>query len=138
MSRSNSIPRPTGELNLFSAGNIAGLVVAMSDSNPSLLPGAFSAATINLSSITASGAGNVDPVQGLGFSIPGVTPTSGQALLRAYHNQTITHAGDTDPIHIYAGVDIASALINVPKQAQNRCRARYHQPLFHRAERCRY
>jgi filamentous hemagglutinin family protein len=111
-------PSATGELALFSAGNISSLVIAMSDSPVSLLPGAFSAAVIQLTSVTGSGAGDVTPLQGLGFGIPGVTATTSEALLRLYHDQAITHAGDANPIRIYAGVDIANALINVPKEAE--------------------
>ncbi len=111
-------PSAIGELNLFSAGNIKSLVIAMSDSDPSLLPGAFSAANIGLSGITSAGAGDVTPIQGLGFGIPGVSPTTSDALLRLYHNQSITHAADANPVRIYAGIDIANSLINVPKQAE--------------------
>lgn len=111
-------PSATGELDLFSAGSITSLVIAMSDSEPSLLPGAFSAAVFGLASITGSGAGNVTTLQGLGFGIPGVTPTTSEALLRIYHDSSILHAGDTNPIRIYAGVDINTALINVPKEAE--------------------
>jgi filamentous hemagglutinin family protein len=111
-------PSATGELNVFSAGDISSLVIAMSDSNPSLLPGAFSAASIELSSITSGGAGVVTPFQGLGFGIPGVDPSTPQALLYLYHDQAILHAGDTNPVHVYAGVDITNSLINVPKAAE--------------------
>ncbi|WP_353229008.1 filamentous haemagglutinin family protein [Novosphingobium sp.] len=111
-------PSAMGELALFSAGNISSLVIAMSDSDPSLLPGAFSAGVYSLSSITGSGSGNVTTLQGLGFGIPGVTPTTSAALLRIYHNQSITHANDSNPIRIFAGADISNALINVPKQAE--------------------
>jgi filamentous hemagglutinin family protein len=111
-------PSATGELNVFSAGDISSLVIAMSDTNPSLLPGAFSAANIQLSSITSGGAGVVTPLQGLGFGIPGVDPSTPESLLYLYHDQAILHAGDTDPIHIYAGVDITNSLINVPKEAE--------------------
>jgi|GEM_PF-963284 len=111
-------PSATGELNVFSAGDISSLVIAMSDSNPSLLPGAFSAASIELSSITSGDAGVVTPLQGLGFGIPGVDPSTPETLLYLYHDQAILHADDSDPIHIYAGVDITNSLINVPKEAE--------------------
>lgn len=111
-------PSASGELNLFSAGSIRSLVIAMSDSDPSLLPGAFSAANIGLSAITSAGAGDVTPIQGLGFGMPGVTPTTTDALLRLYHYQGITHALDSNPVHIFAGVDIVNSLINVPKESE--------------------
>ncbi len=111
-------PSAIGELALFSAGNISSLVIAMSDSQPSLLPGAFTASVISLTSTTGSGSGDVTTLQGLGFGIPGVTPTTSPGLLRIYHDQAITHADDANPIRIYAGVDIANALINVPKEAE--------------------
>ena len=111
-------PSASGSLNLFSAGSIDSLVIAMSDSNPSLLPGAFSASQITLSSLTSTGAGNVTAIQGLGFGIPGVDPSTPQSLLYLYHDQAILHAGDTNPVRVYAGVDISTSLINVPKAAQ--------------------
>ena len=122
-------PSAQGNLNLFSAGNLSSLVIAMSDSDPSLLPGALSAANITLSSVTASGAGDVVANQGLGFGIPGVTPTTPDYLLRLYHynnpnnpahdpNQIALHAGDTNPIRIFAGGDISNAVVNVPKASE--------------------
>ena len=111
-------PSATGNLELFSAGDISSLVIAMSDTDPSLLPGAFSAAQINLGSINNTGAGNVNAQVGLGFGIPGVQPTTSDYLLRLYHNQNSTHAGDTTPVRVYAGNDISNSLINVPKAAQ--------------------
>lgn len=111
-------PSSVGNLDLFSAGNISSLVIAMSDSDPSLLPGAFSAAQITLDSINASGAGNVSALVGLGFGIPGVEATTTDRLLRLYHNEAITHTGDTIAAQIFAGNDISNSLINLPKQAR--------------------
>jgi len=111
-------PSKTGNLQLFSAGDLVSLVIAMSDSNPSLLPGAFSAASVSLASINATGGGNVTAAVGLGFGIPGVEPTTSEYLLRLYHNENTTHAGDTDPVRIFAGGDITQSLINLPKAAQ--------------------
>lgn len=111
-------PSATGNLELFSAGDIASLVIAMSDTDRSLLPGSFSAASINLASINATGGGNVTASVGLGFGIPGVEQTTSEYLLRLYHNENLTHAGDTDPIRIFAGRDITQSLINLPKAAQ--------------------
>ncbi|WP_226015741.1 filamentous haemagglutinin family protein [Novosphingobium sp. FKTRR1] len=111
-------PSTSGNLDLFSAGDISSLVIAMSDSDPSLLPGAFSAAQINLDSINASGAGNVTALVGLGFGMPGVEATTSDRLLRLYHSEAITHAGDTIAAQIFAGNDIRNSLINLPKQAR--------------------
>lgn len=111
-------PSSIGELRLFSAGDIRSLVVAMSDSDASLLPGAFSAAQFSLDSITVQGTGNVSARVGLGFGIPGVDVSTSDHLLRLYHNENATHAGDTTPIEIFAGNNISNSLINVPKQAR--------------------
>ncbi|WP_421848891.1 filamentous haemagglutinin family protein [Novosphingobium sp.] len=111
-------PAPTSNLQLFSAGNLSSLVIAMSDSDPSLLPGAFSAAEINLDSLTASGSGNVTALAGLGFGLPGVDITTSDTLLRLYHNEASTHAGDHTAAEIYAGGDIANSVINLAKQAR--------------------
>lgn len=111
-------PSAKGNLQLLSAGNISSLVMAMSDSDPSLLPGAFSAARINLDAVTTSGTGNVTAIAGLGFGIPGVDVTTSDRLLRLYHNETSTHAGDSSAVEIFAGNDISDSLINVAKQAR--------------------
>lgn len=117
-------PSVQGSLNLFSAGNLSSLVIAMSDSAPSLLPGAFSAAQVTLSSITATGAGNVNAIQGLGFGIPGVDPSTATSLLYLYHDQNLyadpaqVAIRDSNPVRIYAGIDITGSLINVPKPSQ--------------------
>jgi len=111
-------PSKTGNLQLFSAGDISSLVVAMSDSDPSFLPGAFSATSVSLTSINATGGGNVTASAGLGFGIPGVSTTTSEYLLRLYHNESTTHAGDTDPVRIFAGGDLTQSLINLPKAAQ--------------------
>ncbi|WP_432787601.1 filamentous haemagglutinin family protein [Novosphingobium rhizosphaerae] len=111
-------PSAKGNLQLMSAGNLSSLVIAMSDADPSLLPGAFSAAQINLDSVTASGAGNVTALAGMGFGIPGVDVTTSDHLLRLYHNEATTHAGDSAPVEIYAGNDLSNSLINVAKQAR--------------------
>lgn len=111
-------PSRTGNLQLFSAGDISSLVIAMSDSDPSLLAGAFSAASFSLTSINATGGGIVSAPVGLGFGIPGIQQTTSEYLLRLYHNEQLTHAGDTDPVRIFAGRDISQSLINLPKAAQ--------------------
>jgi hypothetical protein len=111
-------PSRTGNLQLFSAGDISSLVIAMSDSDPSLLAGAFSAARISLNSINATGGGIVTAPVGLGFGIPGIQATTSEYLLRLYHNEKTTHAGDIDPVRIFAGGDISNSLINLPKAAQ--------------------
>lgn len=110
-------PSQSGNLQLYSAGDIKGLVIAVSDSDPSLLPGQFSAAQIGLSSVNTTGAGNVAAQVGLGFGIPGVGPTTSDALLRLYHNQNSTHFSDGASVLIHAGNDIANTLINLPKSA---------------------
>jgi filamentous hemagglutinin family protein len=111
-------PSAKGNLQLMSAGNLSSLVIAMSDADPSLLPGAFSAAQINLDSVTASGAGNVTALAGLGFGIPGVDVTTSDHLLRLYHNEATTHLGDSAPVEVFAGNDLANSVINVAKQAR--------------------
>jgi len=110
-------PSKQGNLQLYSAGDITGLIIAMSDSDASLLPGQFSAAQISLDSLNSTGAGNVRAQTGLGFGLPGAGPTTSDYLLRLYHNQNTTHAGDTAPVLIHAGNDLSSSLINLPKAA---------------------
>ncbi len=111
-------PSATGSLDLFSGGSLASVVIAMSDSEPSLLPGAFSAAQISLSSYSTLGSGNVTAAQGLGFGIPGVDASTPLSLLYLYHDRSSLHAGDTSPVRVYAAIDITNTLINVPKVAE--------------------
>lgn len=114
-------PSAQGNLQLYSAGDISNLVIAISDSDPSLLPGQFSATAIALDSINSTGAGNVVAQVGLGFGIPGVGPTTPDYLLRLYHYTSaarpLLHSGDTAAVEIHAGNDIDNSLINVPKAA---------------------
>ena len=101
-------PSSLGQLSLLAGGDITSLTLAMSDSDPSLLPGAFSAFDGTPTSV----------LQGLGFGFPGVLPTTSDAILRLYHNQQTTHAGDVDPARIYADGSISRSAISLPKQAR--------------------
>ncbi|MGL1645808.1 hypothetical protein ACSTHO_23825, partial [Vibrio parahaemolyticus] len=47
-----------------------------------------------------------------------VEATTTDRLLRLYHNEAITHTGDTIAAQIFAGNDISNSLINLPKQAR--------------------
>jgi hypothetical protein len=96
-------PSAIGQLSLLAGGDIEKISLAMSDSDPSLLPGAF----------TAYGGG-----RGLAFGFPGILPTTSDATLRLYHNQRPTHAGDPEPARIYAEGSISTSVISLPKQAR--------------------
>ncbi|HEX2592272.1 MAG TPA: filamentous hemagglutinin family protein, partial [Rhizomicrobium sp.] len=101
-------PSPTGQLVLLAGGDIAPVTIAMSDADPGILPGYFS-------SFQADQAAGV--TAGRTFIFPGVLPSTSDVDLRALHNQDPTHAGDTQPVRIYAGGDISNMILSVPKAA---------------------
>src|SRR6201999_3055946 len=92
-------PSPIGELELLAGGNIAPSTIAMLDADPGQLPGPFS--------------------QGGNWIFPAVFPTTSESQLRLFHNRNATHAGDTQPVRIYAGGDIGTAsgglILSLPK-----------------------
>jgi filamentous hemagglutinin family protein len=94
-------PDATGTLSLLVAGSIAPVTIAQLDSDPTLLPGAFS-----------------NSQGGLGFLFPTVEPDTTDVTLRLYHNPEATHAGDPTPDRIAAGVDINSLILSVDKQTR--------------------
>lgn len=100
-------PSVTGQLNLLAGGEIRSLALVMSDSDPSLLPGAFSAR------FAPGGIGG-----GLDFGFNGVFPSTTDAELRLYHNERPTHAADAEPARIYAAESIVGVTLSLPKQAR--------------------
>jgi filamentous hemagglutinin family protein len=102
-------PSPYGQLQLFSAGDIGQLVIAMSDAEPSLLGGAFSD--------PAKDPGYSNTAR-LRFAIPYVTSSTADSLLREQHNRFTTHLGDPEPVRIYSNGSIDQAAIYLPKQAR--------------------
>ena len=100
-------PSTVGQLSLLAGGEIQSLALAMSDADPSLLPGAFSVRN------AASSAGG-----GLDFGFGGVFPDTTDVELRLLHNQTPTHAGDDAPARVYAGGSITGVTLSLAKQAR--------------------
>ncbi|HEX7853243.1 MAG TPA: filamentous hemagglutinin family protein [Sphingobium sp.] len=97
-------PSTIGQLQLYSAGDISGLVIAMSDSDPATLGGAFAAP---------------QPIRDNAFfQIPYVTSNTTDAQLRSLHSSRITHLDDPEPVRIYSNGDISDAAIFLPKQAR--------------------
>ncbi|MBO9579645.1 MAG: filamentous hemagglutinin family protein [Sphingobium sp.] len=96
-------PSVNGQLRIFSHGSIEHLALGMSDVDPGILGGAF----------TAQQAGRIPVVP-----VPFVTSTTTDATLRAQHNQRITHLGDPEPIRIYTDGDIDESALFLPKQAR--------------------
>ncbi|MGI9376718.1 MAG: filamentous hemagglutinin N-terminal domain-containing protein, partial [Tsuneonella suprasediminis] len=97
-------PSAIGQLTLLSAGDMDGLVIAMSDADPALLGGAF-------------GAGQFSR-DGVNYQIPYVTADTIDAELRRLHSARVTHTGDPEPVRIYSDGDIDTSAIFVPKQAR--------------------
>ena len=100
-------PSENGQLSLLAGGEIRNLALAMSDADPSLLPGALSVRY-------AANAGGA----GLEFGFGGVFPTTTDLELRLFHNQRITHLNDPEPARIYAGGSITGVTLSLPKQGR--------------------
>jgi len=99
-------PDPTGTLTLLAAGDIAPTVFAQLDSDPTLLPGAFTG-------YAASGGAT-----GLDYVFPAVLPNTTDVTLRALHNPKLPHAGDLVPNRIAAGGDITDVTLSMAKQTR--------------------
>jgi filamentous hemagglutinin family protein len=102
-------PDPAGTLTLLAAGDITPGILAELDSDPTILPGAFTAYALALQS-GAQG--------GLDFLFPAVLPNTTDVTLRALHNPLLTHAGDEAPNRIAAGGDITDLTLSVAKQTR--------------------
>jgi len=88
-----------GQLRIYSADDIEGLVIGMDDADPGRVGGAFSNGTQM-------------------FQLPVVTAATTATQLRLQHHQGITHAGDPEPVRIYTDGNINKAGIFLPKQAR--------------------
>jgi filamentous hemagglutinin family protein len=106
-------PSPVGQLNLFAAADIAPVTIDMEDGDPGLLPGAFSTFTVG-----ENANGTLVTLTGRAFSFPAVLPNTTQVELATYHNSTLTHLGDPQPVRIDAGGDIVDMILSIPKQAR--------------------
>jgi filamentous hemagglutinin family protein len=110
-------PDPNGSLTLLAAGDIgsatAGVttptVIAQLDSDPTILPGAFSQFLYDP---------NLGVTSGLAFEFPAVLPNTPDVLLREYHDANPTHAGDPTPNRIASGVDILDLTLTAAKQTR--------------------
>ena len=100
-------PSENGQLSLLAGGEIRDLALGMSDSDPTLLPGALSVRDAE----NSGGAG-------LDFGFNGVFPTTGDIQLRLHHNQRITHLNDPEPARIYAGGSITGVTLSLAKQGR--------------------
>jgi filamentous hemagglutinin family protein len=100
-SRNLLYPSAMGQLEIYSAGDISMLNLAMSDADPGLLAGAFAS---NANSIV--------------YSTPYVTANTTTAQLRAQHSSWLLHADDADPIRIYTLGSIDTAALFLPKQSR--------------------
>ncbi|RIA46328.1 filamentous hemagglutinin family protein [Hephaestia caeni] len=92
-------PSQLGQLRIYSAGDIDRLVIGMDDADPGRVGGAFSNGTQL-------------------FQLPVVTAATTNTQLRLQHNQSITHAGDPEPVRIYTDGSINQAAMFLPKQAR--------------------
>ena len=96
-------PSPIGQLRLFAGGDLAAVTLNMDDGDPSLLPGSI---------LGASGTGTRR------YNFPAILPNTSDTVRRLIHNQRTTHAGDPEPVRIFAGGDIDGVTLSLPKQAR--------------------
>ena len=105
-------PSRYGQLSLITAGDLSNFNLAMSDANPSDLPGEFTSAQIffqNSEYVRATG---------LGFTFGAAFGQVDDAILRLLHDRNTTHNGDVQPAYIYAGGSISNVVLNLPKAAR--------------------
>ena len=93
-------PDPKGTLTLLAGGDIAAATIAQLDSDPSLLPGAFTSFSGDQTGIFS----------GAALAFPAVLSSTNDVVLRLQHNAKTTHVGDVTPNRIVAGGDIGGAL----------------------------
>lgn len=102
-------PSITGQLSLLAAGTLNSWAINLDDSDPSLLPGIFSANSYD----------NVgDVIFGRRFTLPVTLPNTSDADRRLYHNAAITHANDLIPARIAVGGDLTNLTLFLSKQGR--------------------
>ena len=105
-------PSRYGQLSLVAGGDMGRFALAMSDANPSDLPGAFTVSQL----VSQSSA--LLRLKGLGFTFGGVVQPTDDVTLRLLHDRNILHAGDTRAAEIYAGGSISQVQLNLAKAAR--------------------
>lgn len=112
-------PSAVGQLSLLSGGSITNSAIAMLDSDPSYLPGVFSAYQGVYNGVTNPVSGqNLLSARSLGFDWPTFTLSTPDTVLRLYHNSAITHSGDAVPVRVYADGSLVNNNIQLSKQAR--------------------
>ncbi len=107
------VPSPVGQLALFAGGNLAPVTLAMDDGDPSLTPGPLSALTqALLADLTATSPATRR------FGFPVVLPNTTDGDRRKLHNEHPTHAGDAEPVRVFADGNLDNITLSVPKQAR--------------------
>lgn len=99
------LPSDGGQLTLLAGGGIGAVTLVMDDADPANMQGPF--VTVINGLYTA---------RGLGF--PLVTSATSEAERRLYHNQTLPHRNDAQPVRVMAGGDIEGMTLVTPKQTQ--------------------
>ncbi len=114
-------PSAIGQLSLLSGGSLISTSVAMLDSDPSLLPGRFSAYTGGVPNVINAAGVNVPFLisgNALPFLFPVFSTTTSDAQLRLYHASNTLHLGDTDPARIFVDGSIRNSNILLAKQGR--------------------
>ncbi|WP_298191391.1 filamentous haemagglutinin family protein [Novosphingobium sp.] len=105
-------PSRYGQLSLVAGGDMGRFALAMSDANPSDLPGAFTVSQL----VSQSSA--LLRLNGLGFTFGGVVQPTDDVTLRLLHDRNILHAGDIRVAEIFAGGSISQVQLNLAKAAR--------------------
>ncbi len=117
-------PSPVGQLSILAGGDIASMKLAMLDMDPNDLPGLFTlGGGLYLSPCPADCIRPSNAAYQWGsVGFPSVTSQMSDSQRKRQHAVTPTHAGDSNPVYIYAGGDIGTSDIGValslPKQAR--------------------
>ncbi len=97
-----------GDIGSVNAGVTTPTVIAQLDSDPTLLPGAFTQFAYD-QTLGVTG--------GLPFAFPAVLPNTPDIVLSEYHNPALTHALDTQPNTIAAGGSLLDLTLSLAQRS---------------------
>jgi filamentous hemagglutinin family protein len=114
------MPTATGQLAILAGGDIAPTKIAMLDGDPNELPGLFTLGGKIITDVNYGADFGGD--KNYQFAFPSVFSTTREGTLEKLHTAAGTHAEDAEPVYLYAGGDIGTAVSGVtlflPKQAR--------------------
>lgn len=105
-------PSAIGQLRILAADDIGNFALAMSDADPTDLPGAFTGSNV------AYNSGRVTVNSGLGYTFPGLFPNTTEARRRMLHNPNFVSTRDSNPVQILTDGSFSNAVLSLPKAAR--------------------